>query len=156
MRVSCCLSGTNIAGFVDHLTVKLANSWQPARSIVGKRTSAVGATQVFVDKGYRSHNCNSDTCKVYISGAKRGITPSLRRKLKRRNAIEPVIGHMKSDTRLSRNLLKGVHGDAINALLCAAGHNLRKILAKLRLFCARWGIGWYELLSAVRAQQAIV
>jgi transposase, IS5 family len=121
-----------------------------------KRTSGVHAAQVFVDKGYRGHDCNSDTCKVFISGAKRGITPSLKRKLKRRNAIEPVIGHMKSDTRLSRNFLKGAHGDAINALLCAAAHNLRKILAKLRLLCAQWGIGWYELMSAVRAQRAFV
>jgi transposase, IS5 family len=121
-----------------------------------KRTSGVHAAQVFVDKGYRGHDCNSDTCKVFISGAKRGITPSLKRKLKRRNAIEPVIGHMKSDTRLSRNFLKGAHGDAINALLCAAAHNLRKILAKLRLLCAQWGIGWYELLAAVRAQRVFV
>jgi transposase, IS5 family len=121
-----------------------------------KRTSGVDATQVFVDKGYRGHDCNSDTCKVYISGAKRGITPSLKRKLQRRNAIEPVIGHLKSDTRMSRNFLKGTRGDAINALLCAAAHNLRKILKKLRLLCAQWGIGWYELLSALRAQRALV
>jgi hypothetical protein len=45
---------------------------------------------------------------------------------------------MKSDSRLSRNFLKGVQGDAINALLCAVAHNLRKILNKLRLFCAYW------------------
>jgi transposase, IS5 family len=121
-----------------------------------KRTSGVDATQVFVDKGYCGHDCNSDTCKVYISGAKRGITPSLKRKLQRRNAIEPVIGHMKSDTRMSRNFLKGASGDAINALLCAAAHNLRKILAKLRLLCAQWGIGWYELLSILRTQRALV
>jgi transposase, IS5 family len=121
-----------------------------------QRTSGVHAAQVFVDKGYRGHDCNSDTCQVYISGAKRGITPSLKRKLKRRNAIEPVIGHMKSDTRLSRNFLKGAHGDAINALLCAAAHNLRKILAKLRLLCAQWGIGWDEMLTTLRAQRAFV
>jgi transposase, IS5 family len=119
-----------------------------------QRTSGVHAAQVFVDRGYRGHDCNSETCKVFISGAKRGITPALKRKLKRRNAIEPVIGHLKSDTRLSRNFLKGAGGDAINALLCAAAHNLRKILAKLRLLCAQWGIGWDELLSALRAQRA--
>jgi transposase, IS5 family len=119
-----------------------------------QRTSGVHAAQVFVDKGYRSHGCSSDTCQVFISGAKRGITPSLRSKLKRRNAIEPVIGHLKSDTRLSRNFLKGAHGDAINALLCAAAHNLRKILAKLRLLCAQWEISWCELLAAIGVQRA--
>jgi transposase, IS5 family len=120
-----------------------------------QRTSGVHAAQVFVDKGYKGHGCNSDTCQVFISGAKRGITPSLKRKLKRRNAIEPVIGHLKSDTRMARNFLKGAHGDAINALLCAAAHNLRKILAKLRLLCAQWGISWYELLAVIRVQRAM-
>jgi transposase, IS5 family len=87
---------------------------------------------------------------VYI-GSQAGITPSLKRKLKRRNAIEPVIGHVKSDTRLSRNFLKSTHGGVINALLYAAAHNLRKILAKLRPLCAQWGISWYEPLAAFRA-----
>jgi transposase, IS5 family len=120
-----------------------------------QRTSGVWPAQVFVDKGYKGHGCSSDSCQVFISGAKRGITPSLKRKLKRRNAIEPVIGHLKSDTRLSRNFLKGAHGDAINALLCAAAHNLRKILAKLRLLCVKWGIGWDEMQVAIRAQRAM-
>jgi transposase, IS5 family len=111
-----------------------------------QRTSGVAAKQVFVDKGYKGHGCTTDTCKVFISGAKRGITPSINKRLKRRNAIEPVIGHMKSDGRLARNFLKGSHGDAINALLCAAAHNLRKILNKLRLFWAAWIHAWVCLL----------
>jgi IS5 family transposase len=111
-----------------------------------QRTSGVAATEVFVDKGYKGHDCNTDTCKVFISGAKRGITPSINKRLKRRNAIEPVIGHMKSDGRLARNFLKGAHGDAINALLCAAAHNLRKILNKLRLFWAAWMHVWLCLV----------
>ena len=56
--------------------------------------------------------------------------------IKRRSAIEPTIGHMKSDDRLGRNWLKGALGDAMHAVLCGAGHNLRIILKKLRLFCA--------------------
>jgi IS5 family transposase len=120
-----------------------------------QRTCGVAATQVFVDRGYKGHGCSSETCQVLIAGAKRGITPALKRELKRRNAIEPVIGHMKSDTRLSRNFLKGTHGDAINALLSAAAHNLRKVLAKLRLLCAQWGIGWLELMTALRVHRQI-
>lgn len=55
----------------------------------------------------------ADTCKVFISYDKRGITPSIYKRLKRRNAIELVIGHIKSDGRLAGNFLKGSHRDAI-------------------------------------------
>ncbi len=51
--------------------------------------------------------------------------------------MEPVIGHMKADGRLGRNFLKGAQGDDMNALLCGAGHNLRKILRRLALLCAQ-------------------
>ena len=56
-----------------------------------------------------------------------------KRELRRRSAIEPMIGHAKNDGRLGRNYLLGHDGDRINALLAAAGHNLRLILRKLRL-----------------------
>lgn len=63
----------------------------------------------------------------------RGLAPSLKKLLKRRQAIEPTIGHMKTDGLLARNWLKGSDGDAIHAVLCGAGHNLRLILAHLRV-----------------------
>ena len=56
--------------------------------------------------------------------------------IKRRSAIEPTIGHMKSDGRLDRNPLKGALGDALHAVLCGAGHNIRLLLSLLRLFAA--------------------
>jgi len=65
------------------------------------------------------------------------------------NAIEPVIGHLKSDGRLARNFLKGELGDAMNALLCGAGHNLRKILNQLRLFCAQRKLDLFALLDVL-------
>ena len=58
--------------------------------------------------------------------------------LKRRNAIEPVIGHLKPDGRLTRNLLEGTTGDAINAIFYGAGYNLRKMLYQLRLYRAKF------------------
>jgi transposase, IS5 family len=82
--------------------------------------------EAYVDRGYRGHKVNR--LKVWMAGAKRGVTVAIKRKLKRRNAIEPVIGHLKADGRLGRCFLKGAVGDAVNALLCGAGHNLRKIL----------------------------
>jgi len=67
-----------------------------------------------------------------ISGTRKGVTPALAKLLRRRSAIEPEIGHMKSDGRLARCTLKGTMGDAIFAVLCGCGHNIRKILAHLR------------------------
>jgi IS5 family transposase len=74
--------------------------------------------------------------KVLISGTRRGLTPKLKTLLRRRSAIEPEIGHMKTDGRLSRCPLKGTFGDAIFAVLCGSGHNIRKILAHIRALCA--------------------
>ncbi|MBE8215971.1 MAG: hypothetical protein HAW62_06585 [Endozoicomonadaceae bacterium] len=57
------------------------------------------------------------------------MNPTLKKKLARRSAIEPYIGHMKSEGKLRRNMLKGKIGDKINAILCVVGHNLRLLLA---------------------------
>jgi len=46
----------------------------------------------------------------------------------------------KMDGRLARNPLKGALGDALHAVMCGAGHNLRLILTALRLYCARFGL----------------
>jgi IS5 family transposase len=57
--------------------------------------------------------------------------PSIRREIRRRAGIEPVIGHMKADGHLGRNFLAGAAGEAINLVLAAAGHNLRFLRAWL-------------------------
>ena len=87
-----------------------------------------------VDRSYRGHGVKRT--QVLISGQRRGVTPSLKTLLRRRSAIEPEIGHMKTDGRLSRCPLKGTTGDAIFAVLCGCGHNIRKILAHLRAIWA--------------------
>jgi len=110
--------------------------------------SGVKAERCFVDKGYRGHHV--EDVEVYISGQKRGVnTRALKRQLRRRSAIEPAIGHMKNDGLLGRNHLKGMIGDAQHALLCAAGHNLRLILAKIRVF-------WLIFLQNLNRQPADV
>ena len=105
-----------------------------------KRAEAIAQTsieQVFVDKGYKGHGITDK--QVYISGQKRGMTQALKKHLKRRSAIEPHIGHMKSEGKLRRNYLKGTLGDTFNALLCAIGHNMRMIWRKIRsLFVLIW------------------
>ncbi len=70
--------------------------------------------------------------RVYRSGQKRGVHGQIKKELRRRAAIEPVIGHLKSEGHLDRNYLKGRHGDHANAVLTATGHNLRLILRWLR------------------------
>lgn len=92
--------------------------------------------EVFVDLGYRGGTTTTGV-RVYHRKLKRGITPRLKRDIKRRSAIEPAIGHMKNEGKLRRNWLKGSEGDAFNALLCGCGHNLRMILRKLRLCCVK-------------------
>ena len=94
------------------------------------RLTGVIPERCYVDRGYRGHGV--DKTAVFISGQRRGVTPTIKKEMKRRSAVEPVIGHMKEDGKLGRNWLKGSIGDKINALLCGAGHNMRIILRKLR------------------------
>ena len=91
-----------------------------------ERISGTKVARAYVDRGYRGHGL--DARRVFISGQRRGLTATIRRELKRRSAIEAGIGHMKTDGRLDRNYLAGADGDAINALLCGAGYNLRLLL----------------------------
>lgn len=92
--------------------------------------------RVYVDKGYRGHDAPRPR-SVFISGQKRGVFGVIKRELRRRSAIEPVIGHMKAEGHLDRNYLKGRDGDAANAILSAVGHNLRLVLAWLRILVRR-------------------
>ena len=97
--------------------------------------TGVEPERTYVDRGYRGHDYGKKE-RVFIAGQRRGLTPTIKRELRRRSAIEPMIGHMKEDGRLGRNHLLGTAGDAMNALLVGAGHNLRLILNWLRLFVA--------------------
>lgn len=107
--------------------------------------------RAFADRGYRGSD--HGPTPVHLAGKVRGLARSLRRKLKRRNAIEPLIGHMKADGKMGRNWIKGSDGDAMHALLCGAGQNLRLILKKLRLLFARF---LSRLLDAWQAHAPLV
>jgi IS5 family transposase len=85
----------------------------------------------YVDKGYRGHDAENPR-RIFISGQKRGVFGAIKRELRRRSAIEPVIGHLKAEGHLGRCYLKGRDGDAANAILSAVGYNFRRILAWLR------------------------
>jgi IS5 family transposase len=95
----------------------------------------VQPARIYVDQGYRGHDYDK-TDRVFITRQRRGLTPTIKRELRRWSAIEPMTGHMKADGWLGRNHLLGAASDAMNALLVAAGHNLRLILNWLRPFMA--------------------
>ena len=89
--------------------------------------TGVEAKRIHVDKGYRGHNY-PNKFRVWISGQVKRVTAAIRREMKRRAAVEPVIGHVKADHRMDRNYLKGRQGDRVNAVLASAGYNFRLLL----------------------------
>ena len=95
-----------------------------------------------VDRGYRGVQASAGT-RLLVSHTKR-LPKNLKKLLKRRQVVEPMIGHMKADGLLARNWLKGALGDAMHAVLCGAGHNLRMILAHLRVLCCAF-VGLFML-----------
>ena len=71
-----------------------------------------------------------------LDDPRRRVTPGIKRQMKRRAAVEPVIGHMKNGHRMDRNFLAHQQGDAINPILAAAGYTFRLILKWIRILCA--------------------
>ena len=105
------------------------------------RLTGRAVKRAYVDRGYRGHRIERDGLDIILSHTRGIASPTIRREMRRRNGIEPVIGHLKSDGHLERNRLAGAEGDAINAILTAAGHNLRLL--------ARWLREFLRLLAAV-------
>jgi hypothetical protein len=96
-----------------------------------ERITGVTIERASVDPGDRGHDAQdrrsgeTHQSRVFLSGQKRGVTPTIRREIRRRADIEPVIGQMKADGHLGRNVLAGAAGDAITLVLAAAGRILR-------------------------------
>jgi transposase, IS5 family len=96
-----------------------------------EKLTGVETRRIHVDKGYRGHN-HAEKFRVWITGQVRRVTAPIRREMKRRAAVEPVIGHIKAEHRMGRNYLKGRDGDRINAVLAAAGYNFGLLLRWLK------------------------
>jgi IS5 family transposase len=99
--------------------------------------------RIYVDKGYRGHDVPKPG-RVFKSGQRRGVHGQIKKELRRRSAIEAVIGHCKTDGHLARNFLKGRQGDQINAVMSAVGYNFRLILNWLRKL-------WCKIIAAILA-----
>lgn len=120
----------------------------------GRITSREITGDVFVDKGYKGHGYTGNAVVRIAGQGYKTMTDKLKKLMRRRSAIEPLIGHMKSDGRLDRNYLKGQEGDKMNALLSACGQNMRLLLNRV-FFCflARFihrtqtGTGWPRRLD---------
>jgi len=104
-----------------------------------KKSWGKAVKEAVCDRGYRGKKKVGDTeivlPKKALKKDNRYQREKKRKQCKRRAAIEPIIGHLKSDYRLSRNRLKGIIGDHINLLMSACAWNLKKwLIAFLSLF----------------------
>jgi IS5 family transposase len=139
--------------FVTHVKALPGNPYDghTLATVIPDMEALVGNTiaRILADKGYRGHNAPPDyKFRVFISGQKRGVTPQIKRELRRRSAVEPVIGHLKAEHRMGRNYLWFRHGDANNAILAAVGYNFRRLIHWLRLLLR-------QILSALLAEPLI-
>jgi transposase, IS5 family len=108
-------------------------------------------TQAIVDLGFRGVDADNPDVQIIHRGKYKTLTGLQRRWLKRRQAIEPMIRHTKSDNRMDRCWLPGALGDALHALSCAAGYNIRWLMrAIVRLAAGRPSCALFEPLLWVR------
>jgi transposase, IS5 family len=102
----------------------LPESLAQATRITGRKPG-----EAYVDQGYRGIGSSVEGTTVHLTNRKRkSVSKSLWKWLKRRAAIEPIFGHLKTDNRMNRNHLLGKDGDRINAILSGCGYNMRKLL----------------------------
>jgi transposase, IS5 family len=129
--------------FVAHVAALPGNPYDghTLAEVIPDMEALIGTTveRILADAGYRGHNAPpAYRFRVYTAGQKRRVTPQIKRQLRRRAAIEPVIGHLKAEHRMGRNHLAHASGDAVNAILAAAGYNFRLLLTWLRLLLLKW------------------
>lgn len=97
-----------------------------------EKITGITVEESFVDKGYRGKIHHPDHVQVFISG-RRNLPDILKKLLKRRSSIEPVIGHLKNERRMDVNRLKGVLGDQLNVIFSGSAFNLKKVMNHLLL-----------------------
>jgi IS5 family transposase len=138
VSVATTLAHAKGGQFVTHVKALPGNPYDghTLATVIPEMEMLVGNTieRILADKGYRGHNAPPDyKFRVFTSGQKRRMTPKIKRELRRRSAVEPVIGHLKSEHRMGRNYLWHHSGDASNAVLAAVGYNFRRLIKWLRL-----------------------
>ncbi len=119
--------------FVAHVKALPGNPYDghTLAAVIPAIEATLGAelSRIVVDAGYKGHHAPRERrLRVYVAGQKRRLTPAIKRAFRRRSAVEPVIGHLKSEHRMGRNHLAHSTGDATNAVLAAVGYNFRLLL----------------------------
>lgn len=104
---------------------------------------------MFIDLGYRGVDADNGDIEILHRGKCKSVDKRRRRWLKRRQAVEPTIGHLKADHRMDRCWLAGSMGDALHAVLCAAGFNLRWLMRAIARLLAK-PLSWVSILAALR------
>jgi transposase, IS5 family len=142
VSVATTLSHAKGGQFVTHAKALPGNPYDghTLATVIPDMEPLIGNTieRILADKGYRGHNAPPDyKFRVFTSGQKRHMTPKIKRELRRRSAVEPVIGHLKDDHRMGRNYLWHRSGDATNAILAAVGYNFRRLIQWLRLLLSQ-------------------
>jgi transposase, IS5 family len=137
--------GHTLAEQLEQTEILLQNIQTRDHSAI-KPSTAVG------DLGYRGVKADNPQVEIIQRGWIKSMTKAQKGWLRRRQAIEPVIGHIKDDCRMRRCHLKGQDGDALHAVLCAAGYNIRWLLRAIM----NKGIKALEGLSLRPLWQAIL
>ena len=141
--INCCKGGQ----FAVHAMALPGRPYDghTLETVIPKIETLTGATlkRILADAGYRGHNAPGVyKLRVFTAGQKRRVTPAIKQQMKRRSAIEPVIGHLKNGHRMGRNFLAHAQGDAINPVLAAMGYNFRLILKWIEVL-------WLQILLAI-------
>ena len=142
VSVATTLAHARGGQFVTHVKALPGNPYDghTLKTVIPEMETLIGniIERLLADKGYRGHNAPPDyEFRVFTSGQKRRVTPKIKRELRRRSAIEPVIGHLKSEHRMDRNYLWYRQGDATNAVLAAAGYNFRRLIRWLEFLLSQ-------------------
>ena len=156
VSVATTLAHAKGGQFVTHVRALPGNPYDghTLKTVIPDMEALVGNTieRAITDKGYRGHNAPPDyKFRVFIAGQRRRMTPKIKRQTRRRSAIEPVIGHMKAEHRMDRNYLWYRQGDAINAVLAAAGYNFSLLLRWLKLLLLRILVALIQRFKSVPA-----
>src|SRR6266851_6019444 len=138
VSVATTLKHSKGGQFVAHVKALPGNPYDghTLAEVIPGIEKLVGTTidRLHADAGYRGHNAQADyKFKIYTSKQKHRVTTAIKREMRRRSAVEPVIGHLKDEHRMGRNYLAHRNGDLNNAILAAVGYNFRRLIKWLRI-----------------------
>lgn len=113
-----------------------------------QRLTSNTAKNIFVDRGYRGPKTINQT-SICVPKPDKNISKNKRKRHSRRAAIEPVIGHLKQNYRMTRNFLKGVIGDEINVMMAAAAMNFKRVINLWKAQAIKFCNFFIDIITAI-------